>query len=362
MPTSSLWAFLTLVEFADFSAFFAGFPRLAFLQRPCLLPKFFKLIVPWCCALVFQKTFSPRRLLSFPGLPPPPLAYQSKSSGYQVSSQGLTTLQMAYVGQVGFRHGQLRDLRGPLGRTPRAGRSLRQDGLFLWHGLSADDKYTLNFNPPMATHPLPPRAVTPNPNRTVILTNLAGPLTTQLSRRYYVLGPVPPQGPLGREAWDGEPAPPVDHDMWATARMVELSPEGLYPPGAPVPILGLPPWSGPEILTTRERQWVWRPVLRLPLYQGTAPIARLALRAQYRESYLVTRAGAQPPVGYECGQCSLSRGVMPWGRCISGGIGRNVITACTAASPARSRVGRRGRTVVVLPRCATRISSSIPRT
>lgn len=67
-----------------------------------------------------------------------------------------------------------------MGAAPAFGLPFVRDSLYLSAFLSADDKYTLMYTPPMATHRLPPRTVTPNPRDTVVLTNLAGPLLTML--------------------------------------------------------------------------------------------------------------------------------------------------------------------------------------
>lgn len=83
--------------------------------------------------------------------------------------------RMAYVGNLGLSRDAFGNLSGPWGTAPPAGFPFEEDGLVIWQGLSAADKYLLNFSPPFATHRLPPRVVAVNSRTTVVLTNLVGP-------------------------------------------------------------------------------------------------------------------------------------------------------------------------------------------
>jgi hypothetical protein len=136
---------------------------------------------------------------------------------------------------------------------------------------------------------------------------------------------APPPGPLvARGTWDRLVPGPRDRTWWSGATFVPLPPPAHFAGRSstnPVVIPGLPPWTGAQALSRRERAWVREPILRPVLLIGLDDPRQLATRAQLREGILVTRAGRQPPPGQECTECRRGTGRLVFANCISGGIG-----------------------------------------
>ncbi|KAL4788732.1 hypothetical protein BDV19DRAFT_396042 [Aspergillus venezuelensis] len=178
---------------------------------------------------------------------------------------------------------------------------------------------------------LPPRTVTRG-RTTVTMANIYAWPVSPLPSNFLVATPSAPGGPLVRSSWDVLPPVAVSVADWATARFVDY-PQGqptwlgVYTIANPVTLPGLSPWTGLETLSSRERQWIFAPVVRHVRFCGFASRDQLAKRAQYREAILVTRAGRKPPAGHECLECSriltgTSGGHPAFVECISGGIGQ----------------------------------------
>ncbi|KAL4992901.1 hypothetical protein BDV10DRAFT_190487 [Aspergillus recurvatus] len=179
----------------------------------------------------------------------------------------------------------------------------------------------------------------------VTMTNILAWPAAPLPVRFVVRTPPAPGGPLRRETWDTLPPPSVGIAEWASARFVEYPQDAIRQLGSfsldhPAILPGLPPWTGLEPLSTREKRWIFAPVVRHIRFCGFAGRDQLCKRAQYREAILVTRAGRKPPSGHGCTECAslfagTAAGQPAFAECISGGIGEKCnnclyrSTACT---------------------------------
>lgn len=138
-------------------------------------------------------------------------------------------------------------------------------------------------------------------------------------------GPPPANAGTPRGTWDQLPPAAVAIQDWASAQFVNLPAAAWFEPHSqrqPVVVPGLPPWTGVQALSTRERQWVLAPILRSVPFSGVCRSEQLAVRAQLREAILVTRAGQRPPAGEECRACRNPLASLPFAICVSGGIGQ----------------------------------------
>ncbi|EAS36586.3 uncharacterized protein CIMG_12742 [Coccidioides immitis RS] len=109
---------------------------------------------------------------------------------------------------------------------------------------------------------------------------------------------------------------------WSQTTFTQLPPAATFA-GSVLP--GLPPHTGAQALSARERAWCREPIQRPVLIAGLDNPNQLAVRAQLREGILVTRAGAQPPPGQECSACKRAQqgyGNIVFAECISAGMGQ----------------------------------------
>jgi hypothetical protein len=137
-------------------------------------------------------------------------------------------------------------------------------------------------------------------------------------------GPPPAIAGTPRETWDRQPPAASTVQDWATAQFVNLPEEAWFTPRSqrhPVAVPGLPPWTGGQALSARERRWILAPIIRSVPFCGFSRSEQLAVRTQLREAILVTRAGRRPPAGSECNACRDPSASLPFAACISGGIG-----------------------------------------
>lgn len=196
-----------------------------------------------------------------------------------------------------------------------------------------EDNSALPPAPAPAPAPAPPPAWPPAVNAppvtatnprgiTVVMPNV---LVAPAVRGQVNLGPPPPPAGTPRAVWDRQRPAATTADNWATTQFVHLPPAAWFTPrsqGNPVAVPGLPPWTGQQPLSTRERCWALAPVLRSIPFCGFGSPDQLAIRAQLREALLVTRAGARPPVGEECNACRDTSASLAFSVCISGGQGQ----------------------------------------
>ncbi|EER23212.1 hypothetical protein CPC735_045820 [Coccidioides posadasii C735 delta SOWgp] len=144
--------------------------------------------------------------------------------------------------------------------------------------------------------------------------------------------PPAPAGFVGavvpRGAWDRLAAPPRDQQWWSQTTFTLLPPAAFFAGTSranPVALPGVPPHTGAQALSARERAWCRGPIQRPVLIAGLDNPNQLAVRAQLREGILVTRAGAQPPPGQECSACKRAQqgyGNIVFAECISAGMGQ----------------------------------------
>lgn len=155
------------------------------------------------------------------------------------------------------------------------------------------------------------------------LTNI---LAAPSSASAIVQGPPPLPSGTPRGTWDRNcPTVPATGAQYNTSCFVVLPVPAFFDGRSqrhPVCVPGLPPWTGEQTLSSRERCWILAPVVRSVPFCGFGSPGQLAVRAQLREAILVTRAGAQPPAGEECEACRDASGSLPFAVCVSGGIGQ----------------------------------------
>ncbi|RAH49294.1 uncharacterized protein BO95DRAFT_460323 [Aspergillus brunneoviolaceus CBS 621.78] len=129
-------------------------------------------------------------------------------------------------------------------------------------------------------------------------TYVRGNLVLQLTMTNIVAAPAPASR---KRANDEE---------WGASLFVELPPAAWFSghsEATPAVVLVLPPWTGSQPLSGRERAWIREPIVRSVPYIGWSDPRQLAVRAQLREGILVTRAGRQPPPNTSSGEYFTKR-------------------------------------------------------
>ncbi|KAL2819592.1 hypothetical protein BDW59DRAFT_165044 [Aspergillus cavernicola] len=161
------------------------------------------------------------------------------------------------------------------------------------------------------------------------MTNIFAWPAAPLPANFRAMTSLAPSGLFMRTTWDTLPPAAVSNKDWATAQFVDYQRPwlGVYSFTTPAILPGLAPWTGLELLSSREKQWLFTPVVRHICFCGFTPRDQLVKQAQYREATLVTHPGRKQPAGHECLKCAgmfagASAGSPAFIECISRGIGQ----------------------------------------